>query len=132
VNAPYTAALFVNDELLRGHEAEFKGALPMSAVNLMGISSVPKASIVVGFRSFLAGGCKLTALLCAAAISDSPLRTGMGNHGGPSRAETRNFMAAIGPDFRAAFADPTPVSNADITPTLAHILGLAITPVGEL
>ena len=118
--------------LLKGHEADFKGALPMSAVNLIGISTVPQAAIVVGFRSFIAKGCKLAALLCAAAIMDTPLRTGMGNHGGPSRAETRNFMAAIGPDFKAGFADPSPVSNADITPTLAHILGLAIAPKGEL
>ena len=33
-------------------------------------------------------------------------------------------MAAIGPDFKTGFADPAPVSNADIAPTLAHILGL--------
>jgi arylsulfatase A-like enzyme len=56
----------------------------------------------------------------------------MGNHGGASRAETRNFMAAIGPDFKTGFADKTPVSNADITPTLAHILGLELPPKGTL
>ena len=45
---------------------------------------------------------------------------GQGMHGSFSRAETRNFMAAIGPDFKSGFADPAPVSNADIAPTMAH------------
>jgi hypothetical protein len=32
-------------------------------------------------------------------------------------------MAAVGPDFKRGFVDPAPVGNADITPTLAHLLG---------
>ncbi len=132
VEAPYTGALFVDDALFQGHESEFKGALPMSAANLVGASSVPRPAIIIGFRSFLAKDCKLTALLCAAGIMDTPLHTGQGNHGGASRAETRNFMAAIGPDFKARFVDTSPVSNADIAPTLAPILGLAIIPHGAL
>jgi hypothetical protein len=53
-------------------------------------------------------------------------------HGTFSRADTRNFMAATGPDFKARFADKTPVSNADINPTIAHVLGLTIQPKGGL
>ena len=60
------------------------------------------------------------------------MQTGQGMHGTFSRADTRNFMAAMGPDFKARFADPAPVSNADITPTLAQILGLTIHPKGGL
>jgi hypothetical protein len=93
---------------------------------------MPQPAMVVGFRSFVAKDCKLSILLCAAGVMDSPLRTGMGNHGGPSRAESRNFMAAIGPDFKTAFRDPAPVSNADIAPTLAHILGLTLGGSGDL
>jgi hypothetical protein len=130
--APYTGALFVDDALFQGHESEFKGALPMSAANLVGASSVPRPAVIIGFRSFVAKDCKLTALLCAAGIMDTPLHTGQGNHGGASRAETRNFMAAIGPDFKAGFVDMAPVSNADIAPTLARILGLAVIPHGAL
>ena len=130
--APYVASLLVNDALLKGHEGDFKGALPMSALRLTGASSVPQPAMVVGFRSFIAKDCKLPMLLCAAGVMDSPLRTGMGNHGGPSRAETRNFMAAIGPDFKAGFKDPTPVSNADIAPTLAQILGIKLGAGGAL
>ena len=64
--------------------------------------------------------------MCAAEIADTPLATGQGMHGTFSRADTRNFMAAIGPDFKARFADRAPVSNADINPTLAGVLGLTI------
>jgi hypothetical protein len=39
-------------------------------------------------------------------------------------------MAAMGPDFKAGYVDPAPVSNADIGVTLARLLGLEITPKG--
>jgi arylsulfatase A-like enzyme len=130
--APYVGALFVDDDLLAARPQDFKGALPLGAIRLKGAATVGRPAILVGFRSFLAKDCKLAALLCTAAIMDTNLRTGMGNHGGPSRAETRNFMAAIGPDFKAGFKDPAPVGNQDITPTLAHVLGLNIPPKGDL
>jgi hypothetical protein len=53
-------------------------------------------------------------------------------HGGFSRAETMNFMAAIGPDFKSGFIDEAPVSNADVGRTLAAILGLKVADKGEL
>jgi arylsulfatase A-like enzyme len=125
LNAPYVGALFVNDALLKtGDPKDFVGALPMSAVRLIGAASVPQPSIVVGFRSFEAKGCKLGPELCTVEIADTSLMTGQGMHGSSSRADTRNFMAAIGPDFKANFVDASPVSNADIAPTLAHILGV--------
>ncbi|HEX4292855.1 MAG TPA: alkaline phosphatase family protein [Rhizomicrobium sp.] len=132
LNAPYTGALFVNDALLKADPAAFAGALPMSAVNLLGAATVPNPSIVIGFRSWVAKDCTLGDQLCAVEIADTNLHTGQGMHGSISRADTRNFMAAIGPDFRRGFADPTPVSNADINPTLAHILRLRIAPHGTL
>jgi arylsulfatase A-like enzyme len=133
VAAPYIGALFVNDALLKADPAAFAGALPMGAINLIGSSNVPQPAIVVGFRSFAAKGCTLpAALLCAAEVADTPLHTGQGMHGSFSRADTRNFMAAIGPDFRKAFVDKTPVSNADIAPTLARILGISLTGPGTL
>ena len=70
--------------------------------------------------------------MCAAEVADTSLQTGQGMHGTFSRADTRNFMAAFGPSFKRGFADPAPVSNADITPTLANILGLNIAPKGGL
>ncbi|MEI9989613.1 MAG: alkaline phosphatase family protein [Rhizomicrobium sp.] len=133
VSAPYVGALFVNDALLGADPAAFAGALPMSKINLIGSSNVPRPAIVVGFRSFLAKGCTAPqALLCTVEIADTPLHTGQGMHGTFSRADTRNFMAAIGPDFRKGFVDTAPVSNADIAPTIAHILGISLAGPGTL
>jgi arylsulfatase A-like enzyme len=41
-------------------------------------------------------------------------------------------MAAIGPAFKAGFRNEAPVSNADIAPTLAQIIGVKLPPVGKL
>jgi hypothetical protein len=106
-----------------------RGALPMSVLNLIGSARTPVPAIYVNFRSFTACADPLQ---CTVGISDTPLTTGQGNHGSFSRAETRNFMAAIGPDFKKAFADPAPVSNADIAPTLAQIMGLTLPARGKL
>jgi hypothetical protein len=99
----------------------------MSAIRMIGASNIPQPSIVVAFRSFEAKGCKLGPELCAVEIADTSLMTGQGMHGSPSRAETRNFMAAIGPDFKSHFVDKTPIGNTDIAPTLARILGVDLT-----
>ena len=133
LDAPYVGALFVNDDLLKsGDPKDFAGALPMSEINLMGSSKLPRPAFVVGFRSFVAKGCKLGEQLCTAEIADTGLHTGQGMHGSFSRADTRNFMAAIGPDFKPRFVDAAPVGNTDITPTLAHILRLDLPGPGTL
>jgi hypothetical protein len=121
----YVSGLFVDDSL--GH---FPGTLPLSAINLKGSAITPMPAISVNFRSF-AGDCaeKLT---CTVELADTGLQQGQGMHGSFSRADTMNFMAAIGPDFKAGFADPAPASNADIGKTLAHVLGLNIKDKGKL
>jgi arylsulfatase A-like enzyme len=53
-------------------------------------------------------------------------------HGGFGRDCTFNNMTAAGPDFKKGFTDRLPVSNADIAPTLAHILGLQLPSTGKL
>jgi hypothetical protein len=104
--------------------------LPMSAVNLIGSARTPIPSIYVSFRSF-AGECENT-LQCTVGVHDTIQATGQGSHGSLSRAETRNFMAAIGPGFKVGYADPAPISNADIAPTLAHVAGIALPAKGKL
>ena len=121
----YVAAIFVNDRL-----GKFPGALAMSDLNLVGAAKTPAPSLYVSFRS-IAGDCKNT-LQCAVGIHDTALLTGQGSHGSLSRAETRNFMAAIGPDFKAGFSDPAPISNADIAPTMAHLAGITMPAKGKL
>jgi hypothetical protein len=122
----YISGIFVNDDL-----GSVAGALPLSAANLQGSALTPHPSMIVSFASHIIPGCK-PVLMCAAEMADTTLETGQGMHGTFSRADTRNFMAAMGPDFKARFADPAPISNADINPTLAHILGLDIPAKGTL
>jgi len=121
----YVSGIFVNDRLGR-----IAGTLPMSELNLIGAARTPVPDIYVNFRTF-AGTCE-NPLQCEIGIHDTGLLTGQGSHGSLSRGETRNFMAAIGPDFKAGFADPAPISNADIAPTLAHIGGIDLGSKGKL
>jgi hypothetical protein len=121
----YVSGLFVDDSL-----GKFPGTLPLTAINLKGSAVTPMPAIAINFRSF-ATDCaeKLT---CTVELADTGLQQGQGMHGSFSRADTMNFMAAIGPDFKAGFADPAPASNADVGKTLAQILGLKIKDKGKL
>jgi arylsulfatase A-like enzyme len=121
----YVGAIFVNDAL-----GPIPGALPMSQASLMGLALTPQPSILISFRSF-ATGCA-NPELCAVEVSDSAYQQGQGMHGSFSRADTHNFMAVAGPDFRRGFRDPAPVSNADVAPTLAQVLGLNLPAHGKL
>ena len=69
---------------------------------------------------------------CSVEIADTVLRQGQGMHGSFGRADTMNFMAAIGPDFKASYADTLPVGNADVGATAVKILGLTTKPHGKL
>ena len=87
-------------------------------------------AIAVNFRT-CSTGCDQP-LTCTVEIADTGLQQGQGMHGSFSRADTMNFMAAIGPDFKAGFIDEAPVSNADVGKTLARILRLQIKDKGKL
>src|SRR6202140_399859 len=98
----YVSGLFVDDQFGR-----FPGTLPMSQLGLKGKAVTPNPSIIVNFRSF-ATGCD-EPVNCTVEIADTALRQGQGMHGSFSRADTMNFMAALGPDFKAGYVDPLPV-----------------------
>jgi arylsulfatase A-like enzyme len=121
----YVSGLFVDDSLGR-----FAGTLPLSAINLKGSALTPMPAIAVNFRTF-ATDCPQP-LTCAVEIADTGLQQGQGMHGTFSRADTMNFMAAIGPDFKSGSATDVPASNADVGKTLAQILGLKIKGHGKL
>jgi arylsulfatase A-like enzyme len=120
----YVGGIFVDDQY-----GPIPGALPMSAVGLEGSARTPRPAIVVAFKVFYLNPGDLQS---AIQVSDTNLQEGQGNHGSFGRDCTFNNMAAIGPDFKAGFADQVPVSNADIAPTIARILGLDITAHGAL
>jgi hypothetical protein len=121
----YVSGLFVDGALGR-----FPGTLPLSAINLKGTALTPMPAIAVNFRTF-STGCEHPTN-CTVEVADTGLQQGQGMHGTFSRADTYNFMAAIGPDFKAGFVDEAPVSNADVGQTLAHVLGLKIPAKGKL
>ena len=53
-------------------------------------------------------------------------------HGSFSRADTWNFMAMQGPDFKSQFVDPAPASNADLGRTIAQLMQLDTADKGKL
>ncbi|HUA54495.1 MAG TPA: alkaline phosphatase family protein [Candidatus Sulfotelmatobacter sp.] len=121
----YVSGLFVDDALGR-----FAGTLPLSAINMKGSARTPQPAIAVNFRSYTTGCAVPTN--CTVEIADTVLQQGQGMHGTFGRADTMNFMAAAGPDFKRGFVDPAPASNADVGKTLAHVLGLKIPDKGKL
>jgi hypothetical protein len=124
VRQDYVGGVFVARNL-----GKIPGALPLEAVALEGSAQMPHPSMVVTFRSFELDHGNL---LSGVQISDTPLQEGQGMHGGFGRDNTFNNMAALGPDFKQGFDDPLPASNADIAPTLAHVLGLEFPANGSL
>jgi arylsulfatase A-like enzyme len=119
----YVGGVFVDDAY-----GPMPGTLPLSAIGLVGSTRVPRPAAVVAFKVFyLNPGDLQTAIQ----LSDTALQEGQGMHGGFGRDSTWNNMAAMGPDFRRGFVDPLPVGNADIAPTLAHLMGLDL-PEGGL
>ena len=121
----YVSGIFVDNDLGR-----FPGSLPLSLLSLKGKAVTPHPAIVVNFRSYSSGCDEPT--VCSVSVADTVLRQGQGMHGSFSRGDTRNFMAAIGPDFKAGYVDLLPVSNADVGVTAAKLLGLDRKPKGTL
>jgi len=121
----YVSGLFVDSRL-----GLIPGTLPLSAIALEGTAVTPMPAIAVNFRTFSTGCADPTT--CGVEVADTGLQQGQGMHGSFSRADTRNIMGAIGPDFRANYTDPAPASNADLGKTIALILGLKTKDKGKL
>jgi len=84
------SGLFVDHALGR-----FPGTLTLDDIGLKGSAATPLPAVAVNFTSF-ATGCDEPEL-CAVELSDTNLQQGQGMHGTFSRADTHNFMAAVGP-----------------------------------
>ncbi len=121
----YVSGLFVHSRFGR-----IPGTLPLSDIALEGRAVTPAPAIVINFRSFdtICG----EPVRCAVTVSDTGLQQGQGMHGSFSRADTWNFMALVGPDFRAGFVDPAPSSNADVGRTVEALLRLEPKDKGSL
>src|SRR4029077_10977627 len=121
----YVSGLFVDDAL-----GKIPGTLPMSQINLKGKAVTPNPSIVVNFRSYVEGCNEPTN--CSVEVADTVLRQGQGMHGSFGRGDTMNFMAAIGPDFKAGYGDAVAGRKADVGMTIAQLMGLRSANSGGL
>ncbi len=121
----YVGGIFVNDEY-----KNVPGALPSSTVRLIGSSLTPSPTIAVTFKTFSTDPKQ--PIMSGVQITDYVLQQGQGMHGSFGRANTSNFMAVIGPDFKKQFVDQAPISNADIAPTFDQILGFDVAANGKL
>ncbi len=113
----YVSGLFVDPKL-----GKYPGTLTLNDIALEGTAVTPHPAIAVSFRSFdtVCG----EPVRCAVEVADTGLQQGQGMHGSFSRADTWNFMAMQGPDFRSQFVDSAPASNADLGRTIAQIMQL--------
>ncbi|MDZ7969592.1 MAG: alkaline phosphatase family protein [Nostoc sp. DedSLP03] len=123
----YISGIFVDDAY-----GTIPGALPLSAIGLKGDAKTPVPSIVINFKTFSTDPNNPNNPQAQVEIADTTLQQGQGMHGSFGRGDTFNNMEAIGPDFKQGYVDYAPVSNADVTPTLARILGLNIPSNGDL
>jgi hypothetical protein len=121
----YVSGIFVDSKL-----GKFSGTLSLDDVALEGAAITPNPAIAVNFRSFdMVCG---EPVRCTVEVADTVLQQGQGMHGSFSRADTWNFMAMQGPDFKSQFVDPAPASNADIGRTIAQLMHLDVSDKGKL
>ena len=121
----YVSGIFVDARL-----GKFPGTLTLDDIALDGSAVTPHPAIVISFRSFdtVCG----EPVRCTVEVADTVLQQGQGMHGSFSRADTWNFMAMQGPDFKSHFVDPAPASNADIGRTIAQLMHLDVSDHGKL
>jgi hypothetical protein len=121
----YVSGIFVDTKL-----GKFPGTLTLDDIALEGAAVTPLPAIAISFRSFdtVCG----EPVQCTVEIADTILQQGQGMHGSFSRADTWNFMAMQGPDFKSRYVDPAPASNADVGRTIAHLLRLDVSGKGKL
>jgi predicted AlkP superfamily pyrophosphatase or phosphodiesterase len=121
----YISGIFVDTKL-----GKFPGTLSLDDIALEGTAVTPHPAIAISFRSFdtVCG----EPVRCTVEVADTVLQQGQGMHGSFSRADTWNFMAMEGPDFKSQFVDPTPASNADLGRTVAQLMQLTLADKGKL
>ena len=123
----YISGIFTDDKF-----GDVPGALKLSTIGLEGNASTPTPSIVINFKTFSTNPSNPNDPQAEVEVADTTLQQGQGMHGSFGRGDTFNNMAAIGPDFKSGYVDTAPVSNADVAPTLANILGWTLPSVGTL
>jgi hypothetical protein len=112
----YVSGVFVNEKRV----GRIDGALSLTHLGVDGGGGERVPDIVVNFISSVMNCGHPT--ICAVAVADTPIQEGHDVAVGLSRAETSNFMAARGPDFRERFISRTPASNGDVARTIESLM----------
>lgn len=113
----YVSGTFVNEERL----GRIPGALSLKYLGASeGEYGEQAPDIVVNFVSSVMKCGHPT--ICALSVADTPAQEGLDIAEGFSRAETANFMAARGPDFRVAYSSETPASSIDMVRTVESLM----------
>jgi arylsulfatase A-like enzyme len=123
----YISGIFTDDKF-----GDIPGALKLSSINLKGNAELATPSIVINFKSFSTNPNDPNDALTQVEVADTTLQQGQGMHGSFGSGDTFNNMIAVGPDFKSGYVDNAPVSNVDVVPTLASILGWTLPSAGTL
>jgi arylsulfatase A-like enzyme len=96
---------------------EVAGTFPLSQVSV----DTPQAPDIIfsGRWSSAVGRDGMPGTL----VSEGKRVPGQGNHSSLSRYDMHNTLVATGPDFKQHFVDELPSGNADVAPTILHLLG---------
>jgi arylsulfatase A-like enzyme len=97
---------------------EMPGTFPLSAVRLDATNAMPDVILSMRWTADLS-----SAGTPGMVYSDNGTK-GRGTHGSLSRYDMHNTLVAFGPDFKAGYIDEFPSGNADVAPTILHILGV--------
>lgn len=106
------------------HEGVVPGTFALEFVHLGGNERSPDIVLTFPWSSKLnRHGVPGTDYVMTSSRATGPMDTPGGNHGGMSPWTVKNTMLAWGPDFKRGVRVRTPSSNADVTPTILHLLG---------
>lgn len=121
---PWTGVVFTARGNGALHEGVVPGTFALEYVHLGGNERSPDIVLTFPWSSKRnRHGIPGTDYVMVTGRATGPIDTPAGNHGGMSPWTVKNTMLAWGPDFKRGVRVRTPSSNADVTPTILHLLG---------
>ncbi len=124
---PWTGVIFTSRGAAGAlHAGAVAGTFALEYANLGGNERSPDIVFTFPWSSARnRHGVPGTDYVLIANAETGPMETSGANHGSMSPWTVRNTMLAWGPDFKRGARVRTPSSNADVTPTVLHLLGNA-------
>jgi predicted AlkP superfamily pyrophosphatase or phosphodiesterase len=108
-NSDFAGAIFSRDE--------FEGTFPLSQVS---VDTAEAPDVMFSARwSSEPNHDGMPGTL----VAEGKRGPGQGNHSSLSRFDMHNTLVAAGPHFKQHFVDELPSGNADVAPTILHLLG---------